>query len=308
MASVVKERRSRRGITYRVDFRDRSGQRAGKRGKLYALRGFEYKPAADKVRANISRLEQLRGTGERPDPDLMRWVNELPAAWRAKLERAELLDSRAVAALKPLADHVDDYHQALLDRGGTAKHARLTKTWIMASVDGIGATSLCHLDAAAVARYLAGRREKTRKDGGLSVASSNHYLRALKGFCTWLVKERRALESPVAHLMMMMNAATDKQRERRPLDAEELGLLIEATERGPAWRGMTGPDRAVLYRVASGTGFRVSEVGYQARTENGSLRHPRFLRWRDDLARATTNRKPRHIAPVRNRCRTAAFA
>ena len=71
MASVVKERTSKRGATYRVDVRDRSG-------KLFAFRGFDYRPAAERLRVNIHRLVQLRGSGERPDATLMEWLRSVP--------------------------------------------------------------------------------------------------------------------------------------------------------------------------------------------------------------------------------------
>ena len=37
-------------------------------------------------------------------------------------------------------------------------------------------------------------------------------------------------------------------------------MLIDAAEQGPTWRGMSGPNRTTLYKVAAGTGFRVSEL------------------------------------------------
>ena len=52
----------------------------------------------------------------------------------------------------------------------------------------------------------------------------------------------------------------DRRRERRPLNMEELRLLIDEAARGPVWCGMNGPDRAMLYCLAVGTGFRVSEL------------------------------------------------
>ncbi len=51
---------------------------------------------------------------------------------------------------------------------------------------------------------------------------------------------------------------TDAQT-RRALSLAEAELLIEITETQPDRFGMTGPERAMLYRVALGTGFRVSE-------------------------------------------------
>ncbi len=136
MASVVKERRSRRGITYRVDFRDRSGQRADERGKLYALRGFDYRPAADKVRANISRFEQLRGTGQCPDAELMVWISTLSDPWRAKLVAAGLIDPEQVGTMRPLSEHLGDFHAALLAKATTRKQADLAKFRMQSIIDG----------------------------------------------------------------------------------------------------------------------------------------------------------------------------
>jgi integrase len=147
----------------------------------------------------------------------------------------------------------------LLDKGNTPKHADQTRTRIRAILKGLKADHLGDLDAAAVSRYLAERRELPRNQGGLSIASSNHHVRALKGFCNWLVKERRAIENPVAHLSMM-NAKADRRVERRALEADELRWLLDETTRGPERFGMSGHERAIVYRLAVETGLRASEL------------------------------------------------
>ena len=50
------------------------------------------------------------------------------------------------------------------------------------------------------------------------------------------------------------------RRVRQALTPEEATRLFEASERGPTVGGMTGPDRARLYALALGTGFRASEL------------------------------------------------
>ena len=42
--------------------------------------------------------------------------------------------------------------------------------------------------------------------------------------------------------------------------AEEVALLLDTTKHGSTWRGMSGADRAMLYRLAVGTGFRATEL------------------------------------------------
>ena len=63
----------------------------------------------------------------------------------------------------------------------------------------------------------------------------------------------------LAHLTGF-NAALDRRHDRRALTDEELRRLIAAAESGPVVMGMAGPDRAMLYRVALGTGFRANEL------------------------------------------------
>ncbi len=106
----------------------------------------------------------------------------------------------------------------------------------------------------ALSRYLADRRA-----AGLSAKSSNHYLTAIKGFYNWLVVERRATESPIAHLSAL-NAKTDRRHGRRTLEVEELLRLLTVTRSGPKRFGMTGEQRYWLYRIAVETGLRSNEL------------------------------------------------
>lgn len=53
----------------------------------------------------------------------------------------------------------------------------------------------------------------------------------------------------------------DVRHPRRPLTPEQFGRFVDATVRGKPFRGLTGPDRLVLYTLAGNTGFRASELG-----------------------------------------------
>ena len=87
----------------------------------------------------------------------------------------------------------------------------------------------------------------------------------------WLVRDGRAATNKLAHLPGY-NADTDRRRARRDLTVDELARLITAAERGSVWTwragmshnsptlGIDGPDRAMFYRLAAGTGFRASEL------------------------------------------------
>jgi integrase len=94
---------------------------------------------------------------------------------------------------------------------------------------------------------------------GRGLATCNHYLTAVKGFTRWLVKGRRAPYDPLACLSAQ-NAKTDVRVERRALAAEEFTRLLAAARQGKPARGLSGPDREVLYLLAARSGLRASEL------------------------------------------------
>ena len=94
---------------------------------------------------------------------------------------------------------------------------------------------------------------------GLGAETINHHVRAVKAFSRWLWKDGRAREHHLAHLATA-NPEADRRRRRRALTPEEAARLVQAAERGPMAKGMTGPNRARCYRLALGTGFRASEL------------------------------------------------
>jgi integrase/recombinase XerD len=222
--------------------------------RFVRLPGYRDKRASEELGRKVERVAALRESREQPDATLVGWLEGLPAKLRDRLARLGLLDPHAVGAGRALAEHVADYERALLDRGVTTKHATLVKNRVDAILTGIGAKHLSDVTGERVGRYLADRRRN-----GLSVQSSNHYLRAVKGLVAWLVKERRASESPIAHLPMM-NPRIDRRHERRALGTDELRRLLNATRNGPERFGMLGAERAMLYELAVTTGLRASEL------------------------------------------------
>ncbi len=212
------------------------------------------KRASEHFGRQLERLVALRVAGEQPDTAMTRWLETLPKATRERLTRIGLLDARAVGTAKPLREHLADYERALNAKGNTAKHIQDTTQRIRTVLTAIGTKTLSTLRAAEVQEYLARRRE-----AGLGITSSNRYLTSLKGFCRWIVREGRASSSPLTHLSKL-NEQTDKRRERRALDPEELRWLLDVTRGGPVRFGMTGPARVMLYRLAVETGLRANEL------------------------------------------------
>jgi len=173
-------------------------------------------------------------------------------------KRHGLVDPKAddfkSADARALTDQATDWQAALLAKGGTKTHADLSHQRVTSIINGCKFQRVSEISAAKVQTYLLERR-----DNELSIASSNHYLRAVKAFCRWLVREGRARHDPLAHLSLM-NERVGRKYVRRALSADELRRLIRTAESGEPWKGIDGKSRAILYRTAADTGLRASEL------------------------------------------------
>jgi len=224
-------------------------------GAYHRVRGFIDKSASTELGRKLDRLTAFRRVGQSPDTTLGRWLETVAPKLRDKLVRWGMLDGRAVASAKPLAEHLAIYKQALLDKGTTPQHAQLTTRRIKAVLDGIKARTLSDVSATAVTRFLAKRRSE-----GLSVNTSNHHLGAAKAFFNWLVRERMTSENPLAHLAKLQVTQKSRRHIRRALEADEVRILLTVTRDAPTRFGMSGVERCWLYRLAVETGLRASEL------------------------------------------------
>ena len=185
-------------------------------------------------------------------------------AKRARRESRGDIDPFEDHRKRPLIEHLADFKTHLEAKGSGARHVLQTCNRIQDGFNACGFKWLADLKAGRVANWLADRRKPTKdKDGnsipGLSVASSNHHLVAVKSFGNWLVRDRRCPENPFAHLSRL-NARVDVRRERRTLSGQELGKLLKETKAGAEYRGLTGECREMLYLTALFTGLRASEL------------------------------------------------
>ena len=174
-------------------------------------------------------------------------------------EKAGIRDEYADHRKRPVAELLTEYQQHILDKGATEKEARQAARRCELTFKGCGFVLLCDLDKTTVERWLADRRGLAKTHGGFGPATSNHYRKSLVAFGNWLVKARRAQENPFRHIPKV-NADVDVRHDRRPLTVEEFSRLIEAARLGKLFRGLLGPDRAMLYIVAGMTGLRASEL------------------------------------------------
>ena len=249
-------RKYRRGprsarIPYRrwyVEFRDH-------REVVRRLAAFSDKCASEELGRKLERLAARRSTGVGPDRELSRFLGGLPERIVARLADLGLLDRSRAAAGQSIEAHLADFEATLRARQRTEKYVRLLVSRVRRVLEGIGACSLATIRPTTVERFLAEQRAQ-----GLAAKTSNHLLAAVRGFTGWALASGLLGEDPLVTLKPL-NARLDPRRERRALSfGDELPRLLRAAAAGPEHRGIVGPLRALVYRLAAETGLRVAEL------------------------------------------------
>ena len=183
---------------------------------------------------------------------------------------------------RPLADHLDDWHRDMRARGKTLGHAdqyldrarklaALVRGAKLAEIEtGRGRKASVQAEAALDAVLKSARLSDLApdriqaalaklRDAGKALQTVNHYRAALRAFARWAWDNARLRDNPMRGVKGF-NAEEDVRHARRCLTDDELARLVRAAESGPEVFGMPGPLRAMAYRVAAGTGFRVAEL------------------------------------------------
>lgn len=209
---------------------------------------------------NLEKLVAFhKSSGGQTDPALTRFLAGVPAKTRDKLVAIGLLSADRVATAKPLVGHLDGWTEALKAQGCSQRHVELVVSRTRKIVDGCGFKYFNDISASKAQAFLNDLRADKEDKRGIGAQTFNFYLQAMKQFCRWMVKDRRAAESPVAHLDGL-NVKTDRRHDRRALTVTELLNLLDTASSGPVRFGMSGPERAMLYRLAVQTGLRGGEL------------------------------------------------
>jgi integrase len=232
MASIY---RRKAGGCYYITYQARPGER-------HTVKGCKDRAATEALARKLEADAMLRREG----------VIDVRADQYAKAEARPLAVKDADG--KVLDGHLADFHAVLLAKGTTAKHAQMTQVRAVTILEKCGAERPSDLAASKVQAAIGSLR-----DEGLALQTCNYYLRAAKQFSRWLWRDGRTRDDPLAHLSGY-NSQLDRRHDRRALTDEELARLIKAAEKGPKVRAMTGPERAMLYHLAVGTGFRAKEL------------------------------------------------
>jgi len=170
--------------------------------------------------------------------------------------RAGTLDPRESDALDaeliPIAEHVADYVQNLEAKGCVPEHAVHVKRRLEWFLEETKIGRLSQIRPSLAVSALKALRNEGRGD-----QTVNHYATTWKSFSKWAWKDRRTRTDFLADLELPRVVATKK---RIDLPLEVVARVIETARQGPRRRGMTGPDRSMLYLIAAVSGLRRLEL------------------------------------------------
>jgi site-specific recombinase XerD len=156
---------------------------------------------------------------------------------------------------RPLTEHLADFERGLVANGRTAPHIQATVGQIRRVLNLTAAKRISDLSPSKILDAM-----KRLRDGGLSTETTNHLIRAVKAFSRWLHRDKRAREHQLADLSTT-DTKNDRRRVYRRLTDGEASALVGSAERSDQVKfGLSGLDRAALYLIAHGTGFRAAEL------------------------------------------------
>ncbi len=174
---------------------------------------------------------------------------------KAMQQKSGLVSPFDEHARRALVEHLDEFLQSLRDAGNTEEHCQLIGTRVRHIVTSCRFRFIAEISASKVLRCLADLKSQKKR----SQQTVNHYLRAIKQFTRWLVRDHRTDEDRLTFLQGG-NVKTDRRLERRELNELEIQYLLQTAQSGGTSSKLTGWQRYTLYATALATGLRASEL------------------------------------------------
>ena len=179
-----------------------------------------------------------------------------------RIEKARVGDPEIRASNRPAQEHLQDYLRHLMSKNRSEKHLIDIARKLDLYFETMQIELISQIDCTTVENLVIYLRAKRNN----SLQTCNHYLKKIKSFCHWLVREGRLQRNPIA-AFACFNAEVDRRHLRRSLSYDEFGYLLKAAVKNKTVQCLSGYDRGMLYTMAYWTGLRKSELG-SLRLEN----------------------------------------
>jgi len=268
-------------------------------GAVRTIKGLQDEQATRDLADKIERLLAAKATGRVTDRDLLRWRAGLPDGIRKELVQVGLIDAKAKAAADSLlmSNLLDGFERYLrLEKEATPHHVRNTISVIRRTlVDTCGFVAWNDIDYRPIRDCLLERRNAGK---GISKRTFNQAVQAITHFCEWVLAapENEFLSPPPGKLKRLPKEEDDRRRLRRTLSPDEARKLLETTMNEPERVGMTGRERALVYRFILETGLRAGECA-SLDVSDLDIDNPQNA-WVNVRAPKAKSRKPQSV-PIR---------
>ncbi len=230
----------------------------GKRHTLYPLSqdGRHYLKPAEKwaadVRLSDGTRKRFRFSANKDAAAVM--LSELLK--KIENEKAGIVDRYGEHRKRVLKGHLEDWKRSLEASGRPPKYIGQRFNRIEKAFATCGFLRTQDLTAERLEHFL----HDLRKTDDLSVQTTNDWLQAIRQFCRWMVANGRMERDPFTRLKPGNVKADVRLRRGEFTDAECRKLIATAEGSLEDFREISGPARAMLYRVALNTGYRVKEL------------------------------------------------
>lgn len=233
MASYYRE-----GKSFTVVYDGRlDGRAKGKRAYIYGLK--------------TERLARLSKQKKDQEEELLRAGLFTPDAQLAGRKNAE-----AVSLVK----HVQDFERSIFNRGKEPRYAQQQASHVTRLAELSGARQLSRISA----ECIQSAAKQLMDEFGLGPRTANAAIKAMRQFSTWLFTSGRLSNDVLHRRLETFNEDVDLRRQRRALTDEEVRWLLDTTVSAEDFVsrrcGIKPADRAMLYAIGMGTGYRQSAL------------------------------------------------
>ncbi|MEM1212959.1 MAG: site-specific integrase [Planctomycetota bacterium] len=253
------------GASWWVRFRDHLGVDR-------KLRAGKTRRSADALARRLVDLVDYAAWGQPLPANVLDWAMGLEGKRLQRLVEWGMVSEQQLIVVRPIGVVVDQWEGSMLSRGRGEGYVQTQGGRVRRLCEAAGYGTVAVIEAEGMLDVLNEWRRLGRVPGSehrradVSESTLSHYVRAMKAFTRWVSRPPRGSGHDVLSGLRVERRASrsgrtvSNQARRRALSEDEQRGLIEGALRRQSRSRMGGKDRAMLYRVALGTGLRLSAI------------------------------------------------
>ncbi len=226
-------------------------------GELRKMPLHESRETAKEYANKIDKLNTIRGSGEAVPRELSEFIKTCPPKIRDRLADFNVIEAVKMYGDRPLAEHIDGWEQAKKASGNTKDSIRPVVSRVRRIVGELGFVTWRDLNAPGAATKIKVWLGDLRAKEAINGTTANKFIGDIQDFCRWL-KDQGFVEY-AAQLESLDTTEIDEDH-RRALSVDEMHRLVGAAASASRHHGLTGDERAILYRFAVETGIRPGQI------------------------------------------------